>query len=46
MEALSSEHIDEYYKKTDDEIQSLVRRDTWEIVSKNSIADTNVIIGT
>ena len=29
----------------DDEIQSLMRRDTWEIVSRKSVADQNVIPG-
>ena len=30
----------------DDEIQSLVIRDTWEIVSRKSVADKNVLPGT
>ena len=30
----------------DDEIQSLLRRDTWEIVSRKSVADHNVLPGT
>ena len=30
----------------DDEIQSLMRRDTWEIVSRKSVADHNVLPGT
>ena len=29
-----------------DEIQSLMRRDTWEIVSRKSVADNNVLPGT
>ena len=32
METLSGEHLEEYFKAMDDEIQSLMRRDTWEIV--------------
>ena len=32
MEALSGENSEEYFKTMDDEIQSLMRRDTWEIV--------------
>ena len=43
MEALSGENADEYYKAMDDEIQSLMRRDTWKIVSKNSLDDQNVL---
>ena len=39
MEALSVEHPYEWYKATDGEIQSLIRRDTWEIVSSNSDSD-------
>ena len=30
----------------DDEIQSLTRRDTWEIVLRKSVADYNVLPGT
>ena len=30
----------------DDEIQSLMRRDTWEIFSKKSVADHNMLPGT
>ena len=30
----------------DDEIQSLIIRDTWEIVSRNSVDDHNVLPGT
>ena len=36
----------EYYKATDDEIYSLIGKDTWEIVSRNSVADHSVIPGT
>ena len=32
MEALSGENSEEYFKAMDDEIQSLTRRETWEIV--------------
>ena len=32
MEALSGKNPEEYFKAMDDEIQSLTRRDTWEIV--------------
>ena len=46
MEALSGENSEEYFKAMDDEIQSLMRRDTWEIVSRKSVADHDVIPGT
>ena len=46
MEALSGENSEEYFKAMDDEIQSLMRRDTWEIVSRESVADHNVLPGT
>ena len=46
MEALSGENLEEYFKTMDDEIQSLMRRDTWEIVSRKSFADHNVLLGT
>ena len=39
----SNENTDEYFKAMDDEIQSLMRRDTWEIVSKKSVADHNML---
>ena len=32
MEASSGENSEEYFKAMDDEIQSLMRRETWEIV--------------
>ena len=32
MEALSGKNLEEYFKAMNDEIQSLTRRDTWEIV--------------
>ena len=43
MEALSGENSEEYYKAMDDEIQSLMRRDTHEIVSRKSVSDHNVL---
>ena len=46
METLSGENMDEYLNAMDDEIQSLMRRDTWEIVLRNSISDQNVLPGT
>ena len=42
----SNENTDEYFKEMDDEIQSLMRRDTWEIVSRKSVADHNMLPGT
>ena len=42
----SNENTDEYFKAMDDEIQSLIKRDTWEIVSKKSVADNNMLPGT
>ena len=46
MEALSGENLEEYFKAIDDEIQSLMIRDVWEIVSRKSVADYNMIPGT
>ena len=43
MEALSGENIEEYFKAMNDEIQSLMRRDTWEIILRKSIANYNVL---
>ena len=43
IEALSSENVGEYYKAVGDEIQSLIRRDTWEIVSGKSGFVHNVL---
>ena len=43
MEALSGENTDEYFKAVDDEIQSLMRRETWGIVSRKSVAYHNVL---
>ena len=45
-EALSGENLEEYFKAMDDEIQSLMRRYTWEIVSRKSVDDRNVLSGT
>ena len=45
MEALSGENLEEYFKTMDDEIQNLMRRDTWEIVSRKSVADHNMLPG-
>ena len=46
MEALSGENSEEYFKAIDDEIQSLMRRYTLVIVSRNSVSDHNVLPGT
>ena len=46
MEELSGENSEEYYKAMDDEIQSLTRSEKWEIVSRKSVADHNVLPGT
>ena len=46
MEASSGENLEEYFKSMDDEIQSLTRRDRWEIFLRNSVADHNVLPGT
>ena len=43
MEALSVENTEEYFKKMDDEIQSLTISDTWDIVSRKLVADHNVL---
>ena len=43
MEALSGENLEEYFKAMDDEIKSLMRRETWEIVLRKSVADHNVL---
>ena len=45
-EALSGKNLEEYFMAMDDEIQSLMRRDTWEIVSRKSVADHNMLPGT
>ena len=41
METLSGEKTDEYFKAMDDEIKSLMRKETWEIVLRKSISDQN-----
>ena len=46
MEALSDENTDEQFKAMYDEIKCLMRRDKWEIVSRKSVADHNVLTGT
>ena len=46
MEALSGKNSEEYFKAIYDEIQSLMRRYTCEIVSWKSVADQNVLPGT
>ena len=46
MEALSGENSEEYFKAMDDEIQGLIIKDTPEIVSRKSVADHNVLLGT
>ena len=46
MESLSGENTEEYFKVVDDDIQSLIGRDTWEIFFKKSVADHNVLPGT
>ena len=43
METLSGENTDEYFNMMDEKIQNLMRRDTWEIVSRKSIDDQNVL---
>ena len=46
MEALSVGNANEYYKAMDEKNQSLMIRDTWEIVLRKSVADKNVLPGT
>ena len=46
MESLSGENADDYYKVMYDEIQSLMRIDTYDIISRNSVADHNTLPGT
>ena len=45
-EALSGENSEEYFKAMDDEIKSPMRRNTWEIFSRKSVADQNILPGT
>ena len=42
MESLSDKYPEEYFKAMDDEIQNIIIRDTWVIVSRKSVADHNV----
>ena len=46
METLSGEHADEYYNAMDDEINSIMRRDTWGVVSSKSVDAHNMLPGT
>ena len=46
MVALSGENAEEYFKTMDNEIQILMRRDTWDIFLRESISDHNVLPGT
>ena len=46
MEVLSGKNLEDYFNAMDDEIQSLMRRDTWDIVSRKSVDDNNVLPGT
>ena len=46
MEALSGENSEEYFKAMDDEIQSIIRRDTWGGFPRKSVAGHNVLPGT
>ena len=43
MEALTGENADEYYKSIYYEIQSLMKRDIWDIVSRKSVAGTSML---
>ena len=45
MEELSGKNLEEYFKAMDDEIQSIMRRYTWEIVLRKSVADNIVLPG-
>ena len=46
MKALSGEHVDEYYNVVYEKIESLMIRDTWDIFSKKSVDNNNVLPGT
>ena len=39
MDALPGKNSEEDFKAMDDEIQSIIRWDTWEIASRKSVAD-------
>ena len=41
METLSGKNLKEYFKAMDDEIQSLMRRDTWEIFQGSQLLIKN-----
>ena len=45
MEAITDDHADEYYKDIDDEIHSLMIRDTREVIPRNSVSYDNVLPG-
>ena len=45
MEALSGENAEEYFKVLDDELQVIMRKDTWGIFLRNSVADHDVLPG-
>ena len=42
-EFLSGEHTDKYYKVMDNEIHSLMKREIWQIYSREPVYDYNVI---
>ena len=44
-DALSGKNSEEYFQAMDDKIQSLIRKDTWDIVSRKPVANHNVIPG-
>ena len=46
MEALSGENAEEYFKAIDDKIKILMRSYIWYLVSRESVADHNVLPGT
>ena len=43
MESLLGDNLEEYFQAINDEIQSLTRRDTLEIVLRKSVDDHNVL---
>ena len=43
MEALSGENAEEHFKAMDDEIKIIMKRYTWEIVLRKSVADQNML---
>ena len=46
MEALSGDITETYFMAMNNEIQSLIIRETWDIVSRKSVADHNALPGT